>query len=148
MAFFTRVHGDARPVVNLDSKEGFKNNDIPSTFSDSTGIPINPAGPKLDFFSIVLDENTSPINQMGTGGAVQAVLNCVGQLATVHMYQVDDVTGLGDAQLSLAIYPTGAWSRSDLSDAIEGLGTVNGYDLSVARVELQSGFRLTFENYC
>jgi hypothetical protein len=27
MASFTRVHGDARPVVNLDSKEGFKNTD-------------------------------------------------------------------------------------------------------------------------
>jgi hypothetical protein len=138
MAFFTRVHGDVKPTVNFDIKES----------GDTTGLPINPAGPKLDFFSIVLDENTSPINQMGVGGAVQAVLTCVGQLATVHMYQVDDVTGLGDAQLSLAIYPTGAWSRSDLSDAIEGLGTVNGYDLSVARVELQSGFRLTFENYC
>jgi hypothetical protein len=138
MAYFTRVHGDSKPSVNFDIKEA----------GDTTGVPINPAGPKLDFFSIVLDENTSPINQMGTGGAIEAVLNCVGQLATVHMYQVDDKTGLGDAQLSLAIYPAGAWSRGDLSDAIEGLGTVNGYDLSVAYVEQQSGFRLTFEDYC
>ena len=147
MASFNKVHGDARPVVNLDSKQGFKSL-TDNTFSDSTGIPINPAGPKLDFFSIVLDSDTSPVNQMGTNGAVQAVLTCVGQLATVHMYQVDDVTGYGDAQLSLAIYPTGAWSRSALQDAIEGLGTVNAYDLSDTRVELQSGFRLTFENYC
>lgn len=146
MASFNKVHGDARPVVNLDSKQGFKNDD--NTFSDATGIPVNPAGPKLDFFSIVLDSDTSPINQMGTGGAIEAVLNCVGQLATVHMYQVDDVTGFGDAQLSLAIYPAGAWERSALSDALEGLGTVNGYDLSDTHVENQSGFRLTYENYC
>jgi hypothetical protein len=148
MASFNRVHGDARPVVNLDSKQGFKGDTADNEFADATGIAINPAGPKLDFFSIVLDQNTSPVDQMGTGGAVEAVLNCVGQLATVHMYQVDDVTGLGDAQLSLAIYPTGAWERSVLADAIEGLGTVNGYDLSDARVEVQSGFRITFENYC
>lgn len=146
MASFDRVNGDVRPVVNLDSKEGFKNTD--NTFSDATQIAINLAGPKLDFFSIVLDSDVSPVDQMGTGGAVEAVLKCVGQLATVHMYQVDDVTGFGDAQLSLAIYPAGAWSRGDLSNAIEGLGTVNGYDLTDTRVEAQSGFRLTFENYC
>lgn len=146
MAYFTRTHGDARPVVNLDSDQGFKGTD--NTFSDSTGIPINPAGPKLDFFSIVLDSDTSPVNQMGNGGAIEAVIKTVQQLATVHMYQVDDVTGLGDAQLSLAIYPTSAWTRSALQAAIEGLGTVNTYDLTDSRVELQSGFRLTFENYC
>lgn len=146
MASFTRVHGDARPVVNLDSKQGFKNTD--NTFSASTGIPINPAGPKLDFFSMVLDSDTSPVNQMGTNGAVQAVLTYIGQLATVHMYQVDDVTGYGDAQLSLAIYPAGAWAENVLQEGIEGLGTVNGYDLSDARVEIGNGFRLFFENYC
>ena len=139
MAYFTRTHGDSNPIVNYDKADGGIGN---------TGRPVNPAGPKLDFFSIVLDENTSPVNQMGTGGAIEAVLKCVGQLATVHMYQVDDVTGLGDAQLSLAIYPAGAWERGALSDAIEGLGTVNTYDLSVAYVEQQSGFRLSFENYC
>ena len=138
MASFTRVHGDSKPSVNFDIKEA----------GDTTGVPINPAGPKLDFFSIVLDSDTSPITQMGTGGAIEAVLRCVGQLATVHMYQVDDETGFNDAQLSLAIYPAGAWDRGDLQDEIEGLGTVNGYDLSDARVELQSGFRLTFEDYC
>jgi hypothetical protein len=146
MASFTKVHGDARPVVNLDSKQGFKNTD--NTFSASTGIPINPAGPKLDFFSMVLDSDTSPVNQMGTGGAVQAVLTYISQLATVHIYQVDNVTGYGDAQLSLAIYPTGAWTENALQEGIEGLGTVNGYDLTDARVEIGNGFRLFFENYC
>jgi hypothetical protein len=140
MAFFTRVHGDVKPTVNFDIKES----------GDTTGVPINPAGPKLDFFSIVLDQNTSPVNQMGTNGAVQAVLNYIGQLATVHMYQVDDATGLGeaDAQLSLAIYPAGAWTETALQEGIEGLGTVNGYDLTDARVEIGNGFRLFFDNYC
>jgi hypothetical protein len=142
MAEFTRVHGDARPVVNLDSKQGFKNTD--NTFSASTGIAINPAGPKLDFFCIDFDTG-SPVNQMGTGGAIQAVLTCIGQLATVHMYQVNDTTNAN--QMSVAIYPTGAWARADLEDAIEGLGTVNGYDMSGAMV-VNNGFNLAFENYC
>jgi hypothetical protein len=147
MASFTRVHGDARPVVNLDSKEGFKNNDIPSTFSDSSGIAINLAGPKLDLFSIRLDNNTSPVDpvdQMGTGGAIEAVLNLIQQLATVHMYQVDDDYDNTRSQLSVAIYPTGAWTRSDLEDAIQTLGTVNGYDMSSADVESSRNFKLDF----
>ena len=142
MASFDRVNGDVRPVVNLDSKEGFKNTD--NTFSNATGIPVNPAGPKLDFFSIRLNSGESPVDQMGTGGAVEAVLKCVGQLATVHMYQVDDTDGT-NAQLSLAIYPASAWSRSGLQDALEGLGTVNGYDMSYTNVEAH-GFKLDF--YC
>jgi hypothetical protein len=142
MAGFNKVHGDARPVVNLDSKQGFKNTD--NTFSDSTGIAINPAGPKLDFFCIDFDTD-SPVNQMGTGGAIQAVLTCIGQLATVHMYQVNDTTDAN--QMSVAVYPTGAWTENSLQDAIEGLGTVNTYDMSGAMV-VDNGFKLVFENWC
>lgn len=142
MASFTRVHGDARPVVNLDSKEGFKGTD--NVFSDSSGIAINLAGPKLDLFSIRLDDGESPVNQMGTGGAIEAVLNLIQQLATVHMYQVDDDYDATRSQLSVAIYPTSAWTRSDLEDAIRALGTVNGYDMSSADVESNSNFRLDF----
>jgi hypothetical protein len=143
MAEFTRVHGDARPVVNLDSKEGFKNTD--NTFSDSTGIPINLAGPKLDFFSITLNYSNSPDGQMGTGGAIEAVIKTVQQLATVHMYQVDDLTPGSSAQLSLAVYPTAAWTAGDLEDQIQALGTVNGYNMSSSDVE-GHGFRLWFDN--
>jgi hypothetical protein len=146
MASFTRVHGDARPVVNLDSKEGFKGTD--NVFSDGTGIAINLEGPKLDLFSISLDSNTSPVDpeeldQMGTGGAIEAVLNLIQQLATVHMYQVDDDTGTS-SQLSVAIYPTGAWTENTLQTAIRNLGTVNTYDMSSADVESNSNFKLDF----
>lgn len=141
MAEFTRVHGDARPVVNLDSSQGFKNTN--NTFSDSTGIPINLAGPKLDFFSITLNYSDSPAAQMGTGGAIEAVIKTVQQLATVHMYQVDDLTPGSSAQLSLAVYPTGAWDTSTLETAIRDLDTVNGYDMSSTDVE-GHGFRLYF----
>ena len=144
MASFNRVHGDARPVVNLDSKQGFKGDTADNEFADATGIAINLAGPKLDLFSIRLDNNTSPVDQMGTGGAIEAVLNLIQQLATVHMYQVDDDYDATRSQLSVAIYPTSAWTRSDLEDAIRALGTVNGYDMSSADVESNSNFRLDF----
>jgi len=129
MAYFTRTHGDSNPIVNFDKKDGGASN---------TNTPINPAGPKLDFFCIDFDTD-SPVNQMGTGGAIEAVLRCVGQLATVHMYQVNDTTDAN--QMSLAIYPTGAWTSGDLQDAIEGLGTVNGYDLTDTLV-YNNGFSL------
>jgi len=142
MAGFNKVHGDARPVVNLDSKEGFKGTD--NTFSNATGIAVNPAGPKLDFFCIDFGTG-SPVNQMGTSGAIEAVLTCIGQLATVHMYQVNDTTD--ENQMSVAVYPTGAWTVGTLETAIGGLGTVNTYDMSGARV-VDNGFKLVFENYC
>lgn len=134
MAFFTRVHGDVKPTVNFDIKES----------GDTTGVPINPAGPKLDFFCIDFDTG-SPVNQMGTGGAIQAVLTCIGQLATVHMYQINDTTNSN--QMNIAVYPTAAWTAGTLQAAIRGLGTVNTYDLSDAMV-VNNGFNLAFENYC
>lgn len=130
MAYTDRVHGDSLPVVHLDISE---------TGIASVGVPINPAGPKLDFFGISLN-NGSPADQMGVGGAIEAVIKCIQQLATVYIYQVEDS---GDSNLSVAIYPTGAWTTNDLQTAIADLGTVNGFDLSSVDV-YNDGFRLWF----
>jgi hypothetical protein len=136
MASFNRVHGDAKPVVNIDVADKF---DDPTL----TGVAVNLAGPKLDLFSIHFDNGESPENQMGTGGAIEAVMRTVQQLATVHMYQVNDESGTS-CQLSLAIYPTGAWTASTLETAIRGLGTVNGYDMDSTDIEAFSNFQLIF----
>lgn len=134
MAQFNRVHGDSLPLANMD---------IPEGEYASTGVPINLAGPKLDFFSITLNYGDSPASQMGTNGAIEAVIKTVQQLATVHIYQVDDVTPGTQAQLSLAVYPASAWNTGSLENAIRSLGTVNSYDMSSTDVE-GHGFRLYF----
>lgn len=121
------THGDVNPVFAIDTLNG--------SGSATTGVPVMLQGPKLDFFSI--DMGASASGQMDLGGAVEAVIKCITQLATTHFYQVD-----GD-KLSIAVYPVAAWTAGDLETAIRALGTVNGYSLSGADVE-NNGFNLTF----
>lgn len=132
MASFSKSHGDVNGVVNVD---------IQDAGQTSVGVPISLAGPKLDFFSIDLGANIS--SQLGTGGAIEAVINCIQQKATVYIYQA---TGNDNQVLSVAVYPTAAWTTSDLYDAIQALGTVNTFNLgSIDSVENNG---LNLENYC
>jgi hypothetical protein len=43
--------------------------------------------------------------------------------------------------MSIAVYPTAAWTAADLQTAIRAIGTVDGYDLSGANVT-NTGFKL------
>ena len=132
MAGFSRANGDVNGVVNVD---------IQDAAQTSVGVPINVAGPKLDFFSIDLGGNIS--SQLGTGGAIEAVINCIQQKAVVYVYQA---TGNDNQVLSVAVYPVGAWTTSDLYDAIDAMGTVNGFNLSGIDSVENNGLNL--ENYC
>jgi hypothetical protein len=99
MAFFAPVNGDAQPVFALDTRNG------PIAASTSTtGQPVQPAGPKLDFYRVAA--NTSLAGQSGVQEYVANVIQAVQQTATVAMYQVDA------AAISFAIYPTGAFGNS------------------------------------
>lgn len=121
-------HGDVKPVFAIDTLNG--------SGSATTGVPVQIAGPKLDFFKIDLGGDASA--QLEIDGAVEAVIKTLTQLSVVHFYQVDA------DKLSIATYPTGAWngeSGRDLESAIQALGTVNGYDLSGATVS-DNGFKL------
>jgi len=82
--------------------------------------PVQPQGPKLDFFSLVANGNISL--QGGVNGYVGNVLQAIqngttdaGAGCTVAMYQVaaDGVT------LSIAIYPTGAYTTATLATAAQ-----------------------------
>lgn len=126
MAYFDRTHGDAKPVFESDTLDQ----------TATTGVPVNVAGPHLDFFGA--DLGASPAAQMGTGGAVEAVIKAIQQLGTVALYQVEDASG---SNFSVGVYPTGAWTAASLQTAIRALGTVNGYDLSGAAVT-DVGFKL------
>lgn len=129
MAYQTKVHGDTKPVFAIDTLNG--------AGSATTGVPVMLAGPKLDFFGMDLGAN--PGSQMDTGEAIEAVITCATQLATVHFYQVEGSSSANN--MSLAVYPVGAWSAADLQSAIRALGTVSGYDLSGA-VVTNNGFKL------
>jgi hypothetical protein len=121
MAYFTPVNGDAQPVFALDVQNG------PVAASASTAAtPVNPAGPKLDFFRAVA--NTTVVSQQGVQEYVANVINAIQQKCTVAMYQVDGTV------LSFATYPTGAFANAATNtSAAEFLSTANitftGYQL-------------------
>jgi hypothetical protein len=125
MAYITPVNGDAQPVFNIDVLNG------PVAASASTaGTPVNPAGPKLDFFGAVA--NTSVATQQGVQEYVANVIQAIQQTATVAMYQVDGTT------LSFAVFPTGAFANAATFLAAANV-TYTGYQLDSAT---NVGFKL------
>ena len=132
MAGFTRTHGDAQPVFAMDVQNGPV---APSTAAD--GTTTNFIGPAMDFFGF--DLGAAPTTQLGVDEMVAQVLVSIEQLATVMMYSVSATSNV--TNMSVAVYPVGAYTAAALQTQIRALGTVNGYDLSGATVT-NVGFRL------
>ena len=125
MAYITPVNGDAQPVFALDVQNG------PVSPSASTAAtPVQPAGPKLDFFRAVA--NTTVVSQQGVQEYVANVVNAIQQTATIAMYQVDGTV------LSFAVYPTGAFANAATFLSAANI-TYNGYQLDSAT---SIGFKL------
>jgi hypothetical protein len=125
MAIFPITSGDAQPVFNLDVRNG------PVAPSASTaGTPVNPAGPKLDFFSVTA--NTTVVSQQGVNEYVGNVIQAIQQTATVAVYQVDGV------QISFGVYPTGAFANAAAFLSAANI-TATGYQLDSAAT---TGFKL------
>ena len=115
MAYITPVNGDVQPVFALDVQNG------PVSASASTaGTPVQPAGPKLDFFQVTA--NTSVATQQGVQEYVANVINAVQQTSTVAMYQVDGT------QISFAVFTTGAFVNAAAFLAAANV-TYTGYQL-------------------
>jgi hypothetical protein len=125
MAYTTRTHGDSQPVFAFDIQNGAQT----GTIASAATVQIQ--GPKLDFFKILVkDVSATAIDlraQLGTLAAVESIVKATQQLATIMLYQVEGDTS---GQVSVAVYPTGAWTTSTLQSALQGLGTVNGADMS------------------
>ena len=100
MAYYAPVNGDAQPVFALDTRNG----PIAAT-STTTGQPVQPQGPKLDFYRVVA--NAALGGEQGVQEYVANVIQAIQQTATVAMYQVDS----GNV-ISFATYPTGAFGDS------------------------------------
>lgn len=100
MASFTRSNGDAQPVFALDTSNG----KIAASTSTS-GTPVHPAGPRLDYFGAVA--NTSVAGEQGVDEYVANVIEAIqNNGATVAAYQVDATS------LSFAVYPAGAFANA------------------------------------
>jgi hypothetical protein len=132
MAGFTRTHGDAQPVFAMDVQNGPV---APSTAAD--GTTTNFIGPAMDFFGF--DLGAAPTTQLGVDEMVAQVMVSIEQLGTVMMYSVAATANV--TNMSVAVYPVGAYTAATLQAQVRALGTVNGYDLSGATVT-NVGFRL------
>ena len=132
MAGFTRTHGDAQPVFAMDVQNGPVASD-----TAANGTTTNFIGPAMDFFGF--DLGAAPTTQLGVDEMVAQVMVSIEQLSTVMMYSVQATSNT--TNMSVAVYPVGAYTAATLQTQIRALGTVNGYDLSGATVT-NVGFRL------
>ena len=132
MAQFTRTHGDAQPVFAMDVQNGPV---APNTAAN--GTTTNFIGPAMDFFGF--DLGAAPTDQLGVDEMVAQVMVSIEQLSTVMMYSVQATSNT--TNMSVAVYPVGAYTAAALQTQVRALGTVNGYDLSGA-VVTNVGFRL------
>ena len=130
MAYYAPVNGDSQPVFALDTQNGPV---APST--SLAGAPVQPQGPKLDFFRLVA--NTSVNGEGGVQEYVANVIQAIQQTTTVAMYQVDGVA------ISVATYPTGAFGNASTQAA----GCLSAANITYTGFQLDSctsvGFKLT-----
>ena len=129
MAYFARANGDAQPVFHLDTANG----PIPPNTA-TAGTPVQPQGPKLDFFRFVA-ANTMATEQ-GVNGFVSNALQAIQQTCTVAIYQVDGT------QLSLAVYPNGAFANSTVFLAAANVAGVAGTNQFSSASGPDVGFKL------
>jgi len=126
MASFTRAHGDTQPVFALDTRDG------PVAASTSiAGVPVQPQGPKLDFFRVVA--NTSVNGEGGVAEYMANVINAIQQTSTVAVYQADGTA------ISFAVYPSGAFADAATFLAAANI-TFTGFQLNSCT---SVGFKLT-----
>jgi len=107
MAQFTRVNGDLKPVFHLDQPD-YTNTGVNAV---SSGLTVQPQGPKLDFFTITAAAAL-------TGTEVNTILQTVQQLATIMIYEYTDAAA---DTIALALYPTGAYTAASLKTAVDAV---------------------------
>jgi hypothetical protein len=116
MAQFTKVNGTTQPVFALDVANG----SISGTANVAAQGPVQLAGPKLDFFT--LTANTALTNAGNVNGYLNNVLQAVQQNGTIAFYQA----AAGAGVISLAIYPTGAYTTATLVTAAQTANSTGG----------------------
>ena len=137
MAEVTRVHGSAFGVVHND--RGASGSGAIS--ADETVI-LN--GPQMDFFKIIVKDVSGNIedlrNELDPGEGVEAILRKIADKANIEMYQVEGDTS---GQISVAVYPAGAYTASTLQTAIRTLSAAGSNNLDCSSSDVTDpGFEL------
>ena len=134
MAYFTRTHGNAQQVFHIDTDLGSLSGAL------ATSGAVNVTGPKLDFFKLLVINGSSAAQdlqaQVGTGLAVEAIIQNIQTNSGVYIYQVeDDSTG----QISVALYPTGAYTTATLQASIRTLTAAGTGSIDCSGSDVTSG---------
>jgi hypothetical protein len=124
MAQFTKVNGTTQPVFALDVQNG----SIANTANIAAQGPVQPAGPKLDFFSITANASLGASGAANATGYINNVLQAVQQTSTVAFYQVDPAT---PAKLNVAVFPTGAFTTATFVAAVQTANATGGLNIGV-----------------
>jgi hypothetical protein len=131
MAYQKRVNGDSKGVVNMDRSLATG----PAAQIIATGVGRHPVAYKIigaDF-----------TNEMGVGGAVEAILRTIQVAGSIVAYQVDTV------QLSVICEASGWAADADLQAAIVAIGNraadatipVTAYDFTAVTVDSTGGIK-------
>ena len=134
MAYFTRTHGNAQQVFHIDTDLGSLSGAL------ATSGAVNVTGPKLDFFKIIVVNGSSAAQdlqaQVGTGLAVEAIIQNIQTNSGVYIYQVEDDSS---GQISIATYPTGAYTTATLQASIRTLTAAGSGSIDCSGSDVTSG---------
>ena len=130
MASITRTHGTAHPqgssgAISADAKLVFN-------------------GVEMDFFKIIIKDVSGNVEdlrgELDANEGVVTIMQEIGKKANVEMYQVEgDTTGV----ISVALYPTGAFTATTLQTAIRTLTAAGTNSLDCTSCEVTNpGFEL------
>ena len=137
MAEITRTHGGAFGVVANDRGASGS-----GAIAADDAVILN--GPQLDFFKIIVKDVSGNVedirNELDAGEGVEAILKHIALLANIEMYQVEgDTTG----QISVALYPKGAYTATTLQTAVRTLTAAGSNNLDASTSDVTNpGFEL------
>ena len=121
MAVFTRVNGTTQPSFAIDVANG----SIAGTANVAAQGPVQIQGPKLDFFTFTA--NASLTNAGNVNGYVNNVLQSIQQCVTIAIYQAGATAGT----ISIAIYPSGAYTTATLVAAAQVANATGGLNIGI-----------------
>jgi hypothetical protein len=111
MATFTKINGTTQPVFAMDVANG----SIAGTANISAQGPVNLAGPKLDFYSLVGNAALASAGNVNgfINNTIQALQSGAGIAGggaggTIAIYQASPASNV----FNFAIYPSGAYANT------------------------------------
>lgn len=122
MAQITKVSGTTQPVFAIDVQNG----SIANTANVAAQGPVNLAGPKLEFFSLVANSALSASGVANATGFLNNSLQAIQQTSTVAIYQVNPAAA---TILNVAVYPTGAANAAQVLAAAQEANATGGLNI-------------------